>query len=172
EEISMESPQFLKNAGVALLHPFLSSFFRKLKLVDVVEFKNFKSQSKAVLLIHFLATGEEKPKEYETLLPKLLCGMPVNLPLDHTLKLTKKEKKEADQLLQAAIDHWGALGNTSPDGLREGFLMRDGKLENGPTGWKLYVEQKAQDILLDKLPWNLSMIKLPWMKEILWVEWR
>lgn len=172
EEILIESPQFIKNAGVVLLHPFLSSFFKKLKLVAAGEFKNFKSQSKSVLLIHFLATGEEKPKEYEMVLPKLLCGMPANLPLDHTLKLTKKEKKEAIQLLQAAIDHWGVLGNSSPDGLREGFLMREGKLENGPTGWKLQVEQKAQDILLDKLPWNLSLLKLPWMKEILKVDWR
>lgn len=172
EETIMEAPQFLKNAGVVLLHPFLSPFFKKLKLVDAGEFKNFKSQSKSVLLIHFLATGEEKPREYETVLPKLLCGIPANLPLDHTLKLTKKEKEEANKVLLAAIDHWGTLGSTSPDGLREGFLIRDGKLEHGPNGWKLYVEQKAQDILLDKLPWNLSLVKLPWMKEMLRVEWR
>ena len=155
-----------------MLHPFLSSFFGKLKLTMEGDFKNFKSQAKAVLLLHFLASGEEQLPEYQMVLPKFLCAMPANMPLDHTLKLTKKEKKEAAGLLEAAIAHWGVLGNTSPEGLREGFLIRDGKLEKEDSGWKLYVEQKAQDLLLDKLPWNLSLIKLPWMQEILKVEWR
>ena len=92
--------------------------------------------------------------------------------MDHTITITKEEKKEANNLLQAVIEHWGALGGTSPDGLREGFLTRQGKLEKEQTGWRLYVEQKTLDILLDRLPWNLSLIKLPWMKELLKVEWR
>jgi hypothetical protein len=88
------------------------------------------------------------------------------------LQLNDEECSAADTLLQAAIDHWAVLGKTSPDGLREVFLQRDGKLIKEGHSWKLSVEQKAQDILLDKLPWNLSLIKLPWMKEILKVEWR
>jgi len=35
----------------------------------------------------------------------------------------------------------------------------------------LYIEEKTIDILLDKLPWNLSIIKLKWMDEILTVHW-
>lgn len=172
ENSEMVSPQFFKNAGIVLLHPFLNNLFQNLKLLKGTKFKNFKSQSKAVLLLHYLATAKERFGDYEMVLPKFLCGMPANLPMDHTLKLSKKERKEANGLLQAAIDHWVALGTTSPDGLREGFLMREGKLVKEQSGWKLYVEQKALDILIDRLPWNLSMIKLPWMKEILKVEWR
>ena len=168
----IESPQFFNNAGVILLHPFLNSFFKKLNLLKGSEFKNFKSQSKAVLLLHYLSTGEEKPREYEMVLPKFICEMPSNLPLDHKLTLTKKEKNEASNVLQAAINHWGALGTTSNEGLQEGFLRREGKLIKEQTGWKLYVEQKTLDILLDQLPWTLSMVKLPWMKEFLKVEWR
>lgn len=168
----MESPQFFKNAGLVLLHPFLIHFFDKAGLIEGKEFADFESRSKAVLLLHFLATGKEHLPEYEMVLPKFLCEMPSNLPLDHTLSLSRQEKEEAHKLLQAVIGHWGVLGTTSPDGLREGFLMREGKLEKEQTGWKLYVEQKAQDVLLDRLPWTLSILKLPWMKEMLSVEWR
>ncbi|MBQ4818576.1 contractile injection system tape measure protein [Aquimarina sp. MMG016] len=166
------SPQYFKNAGMVLLHPFLSHFFKKLNLIEGKDFINHVTRSKAVLLLHFLATGEEQPKEYDMVLSKFLCEMPTNIPLDHTLIITEKEKEESDALLQAVVEHWGALGGTSPDGLREGFLSREGKLEREQTGWKLYIEQKTLDILLDKLPWNISIIKLPWMKEMLKVEWR
>lgn len=172
EEQDLPLPQFFNNAGVVLLHPFLSSFFRKLELLEGKEFKNNTAQSKAVLLIHFLATGIEQPQEYEMVLPKFLCGMPANIPVDHTLTITDEEKEQANALLQAAIEHWGALGSTTPDGLREGFLTRQGKLEQEQTGFRLYVEHKTLDILLDRLPWSLSIVKLPWMNEFLKVEWR
>lgn len=171
-ETVMESPQFFSNAGVVVLHPFLNSFFKKLDLIEGKNFKDNAAKSKAVILLHFLATGEEHPREYEMVLPKFLCEMPVNMPLDHTIQITKEEKEEADNLLQAAISHWGALGSTSPDGLREGFLSREGKLEKEQTGWRLFVEQKTLDILLDRLPWSISILKLPWMSEMLNVEWR
>jgi len=37
--------------------------------------------------------------------------------------------------------------------------------------WKLQVEKNALDVLLDKLPWGLSYIQLPWMKYRLITEW-
>ncbi|WP_298892653.1 contractile injection system tape measure protein [uncultured Psychroserpens sp.] len=172
DDLQIDSPQFFRNAGVVLIHPFLNSFFKNLNLLEENRFKDFKSQSKAVILLHYLATGENNPLEYEMVLPKFLCEMPANIPIDHTLSITDEEKEEANNLLVAVLEHWGALGSTTPDGLREGFLSREGKLDHEPTGWKLYVEHKTLDILLDRLPWNLSLIKLPWMKEILKVEWR
>lgn len=172
DNLQIDTPQFFKNAGVVLIHPFLSNFFRNLNLLEGNRFKDFKSQSKAVLLLHFLATGENNPPEYEMVLPKFLCEMPANMPIDHTLLITDEEKDEANRLLTVVLVHWGALRGTSPDGLREGFLSREGKLDHEATGWKLHVEQKTLDILLDRLPWNLSLIKLPWMKDILKVEWR
>lgn len=76
-------------------------------------------------------------------------------------------------MMQAAIDHWGVIGQASPDGLREGFLQRDGKLENKPQGWVLTVERKTIDILLNRLPfgWSISVVRLPWMKDLLKVNW-
>ena len=36
---------------------------------------------------------------------------------------------------------------------------------------KLYVERKGVDVLLESLPWTISIIKLPWMQDSLQVEW-
>jgi hypothetical protein len=35
----------------------------------------------------------------------------------------------------------------------------------------LIVERKAQDVLLEKLNWNISLVKFPWKKELITVEW-
>ena len=81
--------------------------------------------------------------------------------------------EEAAAMLEAVIRHWEVLKNTSIDGLRSAFLNRPGKVtprEDG--GWLLQVEASGVDILLDQLPWTVSMIKLPWMNTMMWVEWR
>jgi hypothetical protein len=51
-------------------------------------------------------------------------------------------------------------------------LLRPGKLIRKEDGdWLLQVESRTFDVLLEHLPWGISMIKLPWMKKMLWVEW-
>jgi hypothetical protein len=160
------------NAGVILLHPFLLRFFGKFVLGDGELFKDEWHRHKAVGLLHHLATGEKQAPEYQLVLPKLLCGMPLNAPLDHAIVISDEERVESENLLQAAIEHWGALGSSSPTALREGFLQRIGKLEKRQSGWHLHVEHKALDVLLDRLPWGIGIVKLPWMNEMLRVEWR
>lgn len=167
-----ENPQFFNNAGMVILHPFLYNFFNRLDLIKEKKFKDNVSRSKAVLLLNFLAEGKEEVADFDLALPKFLCQMPLNVPIDRQLSISKIEKQEAKKLLKVVIQHWDALGATSPLGLQQGFLQRQGKLINDGQGWKLSVEHKTIDILLDRLPWNLSMIKLPWMKELLHVEWR
>ena len=80
-------------------------------------------------------------------------------------------KTEANALLAAAIEHWAKLGSTSPTGLRESFLSRDGKIARADSGYVLTVEQRAVDVLLDTLPWTLSIVRLPWMAGPLMVDW-
>ena len=75
-------------------------------------------------------------------------------------------------MLNAAIDNWTALGNISSLGLREGFIKREGKLHQQKEGWLLQIESSTIDILLDKISWNMSIVKFPWLKKIIWVEWR
>ena len=163
---------YVPNAGVILLHTFLAKFFQKLELTEDSEFTHERSRQRAVSLLHHLATGEQRSSEFRLVLPKFLCGMPLNAPVDHAIAISKEEQAESDHLLTAAIEHWGALGNSSPEALREGFLQRDGKLEKLPSGWLLQVERKTLDVLLDRLTWGIGMVKLPWMEELLRVEWR
>ena len=163
---------YLRHAGLVLLHPFLSHFFKNLDLTADGKFKDRGCIDKGIHLAHYLASGETKIPEYELLLPKLLLGVPFEVPVEKELNLSQEELEEGESLLRVAVEHWGALGKTSPDGLREGFLQREGKLSKIQNGWRLQVEQKTIDVLLDRLKWNISMLKLPWMKEMLWVEWR
>lgn len=168
-----ENVFYIPNAGVVLLHPFLARFFGKLGLIEGPTFKDEWSRGIAVCLLHHLATGELRTPEYQLVFPKFLCGMPLHAPLDHTITISPEAQVEADQLLKAAIEHWGALGHSSPGALREGFLQRAGKLERRQSGWFLQMERNTLDILLDRLPmgWGIGMVKLPWMEDLLRVEW-
>lgn len=159
------------HAGVVILHPFLETLFKNLGYVEGGEFLNDAAQERAVCLLHYLATGMEEFPEYELSLPKFLCGWPFNSPINRFLSLTESEKNECESLLSNCIQHWEALKNTSMDGLRENFLRREGILKREEFGWSLYVEQRTRDILLDRLPWNLSIVKLKWMDEMLTVHW-
>lgn len=171
---SEESDTFyLQSAGVILLHPFLPHLFNKFALYENGEFINNASRQRAVYLVNYLATGNVRAAEFCLVLPKFLCGMPLNEPIDHFLELEAKEQQECDNLIRAAIDHWDALGSVSADWLREMFIKRDGKLQRRDKQWQLSVERKAQDILLNRLPhgWGLGVVKLPWMDALLHIDW-
>ncbi|WP_324677027.1 contractile injection system tape measure protein [Hymenobacter sp. GOD-10R] len=174
EEELASDVHFVENAGVVLLHPFLAVCFEACGWLTDGTFRNETVQMQAVRLIHFLATGNSQAAEYELLVPKLLCGMPAHQPQNARVRLPRQARVEGLALLNAAIEHWQALKNTSPAGLREGFLQRDGKLERSADGrWTLTVEQKAQDLLLDQLPygWGLGVVQLPWMPQRLMINW-
>lgn len=173
DEMIADQAVYIRCAGVVLLHPYLAHYFGKIGLVEKGDFIDEAAREKAVCLIHYLASGQTNLPEYELLLPKLLCGFPLEDPLERELVLQEAELEEGERMMQAAIDHWGVIGQASPDGLREGFLQRDGKLENKPQGWVLTVERKTIDILLNRLPfgWSISVVRLPWMKDLLKVNW-
>ena len=162
---------YVPYAGVVILYPFIRSFLDCIKLLEDGIFPEVWHQHKAAKMIYFLATGSEQPVIFDLALAKLLTGMPIQDPMDCFIKIGKEEKLEATNLLETVIAHWGCLGNSSPDGLREGYLMRDGKLTHKANGWHLQVERKTIDILLDRIPWGFNVIKYPWMEEMLFVEW-
>jgi hypothetical protein len=160
---------YIDNAGLVLLHPFLPRFFEHL---GVAAAGNMLKPDHALALLHYLVTGQSDAPEYTLTLPKILCQIPLEAPLETKVVLAEAEKEEATALLEALIRHWAVLRNTSPDGLRDTFLIRSGKLSRRPDGdWLLQVEPKSYDILLDQLPWGIATIKLPWMQPLLWVEW-
>ena len=168
----LEEGIFVHHAGLVLLHPFFTALFNRLNLVNEGKFISTASQRKALYVLHYLATGKEEAEEFELLLPKFLTSYPLDEIIPAFYMLYEIEKEEANVLLEAAIEKWDVLRSTSPAALREGFLQRQGKLYSKNGNYYLQVEAGAIDMLLDHLPWNLSMLKLPWMKELLRVEWR
>jgi hypothetical protein len=168
--IDLEEGVYINCAGLVLLHPFLPRLFEALR---IAQDDKLVQPDRALSLLHFLATGERRAPEYQLLLPKLLCNVPLAQPAAAPLALTVTEEEEAIALLEAVIRHWDALGDTSADGLRGTFLVRPGKLfQRGNGDDVLQVEAQSFDILLDRLPWGIGMIQLPWMEKMLWVEWR
>ena len=172
EPASASSFYYTKSAGIVILHPFLLRFFDANHLLDNSRFRSDRERSTAVHLLHFLATGEEAPEEHETHLYKLLCGYPVMAPLIRDLSIDEDRRAESESLIRSVVGHWSKLKKTSPEGLRDGFLRREGKISRDAAGWHLTVEQRHIDVLLDYLPWQVSVIRLPWMPEPLWVDWK
>lgn len=161
---------FIDNAGLVLLHPFIPRLF---KALGIAEGEKLLRPERALCLLHYLATGHRTAPEYELLLPKLLCNVDFAFPAELDVGLTEQELKEAEKVLRAAVGHWDALGNTSEEGLRGAFLFRPGKLSRHEDGdWLLQVEPRSFDILLDRIPWGIGVVKLPWMKRMLWIDWR
>ena len=168
----------VESAGLVLFAPYLSAFFEHLGLqLAAAELpENLTEDSphaRAVHLLHYLSTGEARPEEQQLAFPKILCGIPLEMPVPQELELSHLEKAEAENLLEAVVRNWPALKNTSTDGLRNGFVRRNGQVrwQDERQAWVLQVERMAQDILLDRLPWTISVVKLPWMAGMIQVEW-
>lgn len=161
----------VKGAGIILLAPFLKSFFTRLELMQEHEWRNREAQVKAVYLLKYLGNGARLCQEYQLVLEKLLCGMPINQPLEAAPELTQAETGEAEDLLHSVLEHWQRLKNTSVNGLRESFFKRDGILTAKENNWQLQVERKTMDVLLESIPWGFSTVGLPWNEYVIFTEW-
>lgn len=160
---------YIDNAGIIVLHPFLKHFFTNIGLIK--EDAELEDKELAVQLLHFIATGKEEDWEHTMLLEKFLCDMPLEFPLSKKSLITKKHKKEVEELLNAVLENWKALGSSSIELIRNEFLTRPGKLFQDNVSPRLIVERKTQDVLLDKISWNISIVKLPWSEQILYATW-
>ncbi|MVM33491.1 hypothetical protein GO755_25870 [Spirosoma sp. HMF4905] len=169
-QLSVQEGVYVDHAGLVLLHPFLAQFFGAL---GIAQGDQLVQPERALCLLYYLATGQTVAPEYELLLPKVLCNLPMDMPVESDVALTATELEEADVLLRTVVRYWEALRNTSTDALRGTFLIRPGKLSLRADGdWLLQVETASFDILVDQLPWLISRIQLPWMKTMLRVEWQ
>ena len=180
EQISQKKPEkkeqstteiLIANAGMVIFWPYLQQLFRDFNLMQGTEFINEKHLEKAVLLTQFLVNGEFETEEFQLPLNKILCGWPIEKPVGKVMIFEENEKAIVEDFLKEIIKNWPALKNTSIAGLRETFLQRNGILRESQQKWTLKIERKTVDILRDSLPWPISIIKLPWMNKILYVEW-
>ena len=162
---------YIYNAGLVLLWPFMNRFFIKIGLVQENIFTNIISAERAVLLLQYLVDASIESSEHILPLNKILCGIDLLEPIDTNLEITEQEQSECENLLSAVIQNWSILKNTSIEGFRKAFLQRNGILRVRDGGWLLQVERETYDVLLDRIPWSIRVVKLPWMDHILYVEW-
>lgn len=162
----------VSDSGIVLLAPYIPTLFNRLGFVENNAFKSVELRLKALAILHFAVFGDYKVPQIHSLMMNIFCGYERNFVPQIMPSLTDDEKSMVNGLLDAVVKNWGAVGSTSADGLRSGFLIRKGTLNDEDACLKLKVSQNAYDMLLDKLPWGYSMVKLPWMKSRIDVEWR
>lgn len=166
-----EAGYYISNAGLVLLHPFIPELFRRLNYIHNGEFRSETICEKAIHLLQYAICSGIKCNESILILNKIICGKNIEDPIRQTVDLTMYEKGEATRMVNAAIKHWQALKNTSVPSFKRTFLHRNGLLKLSEKRWKLFVERKAYDVLLDRIPWSYRTFKFSWMEYPIEVEW-
>ncbi len=163
---------YIENAGLVLLNPYLFYFFDGLGLLDSErKFNSEDAAFRGVHLLQYLVTEETATPEQDLILNKILCGLEISQPVPFDVELSKYEIEECIILLETVTTRWEALKTKDTNAVRSNFLNREGKLSYAGNGWNIYIERDTLDLLLDKLPWPISIIRQPWIKEIIYVEW-
>lgn len=159
---------YIFNAGLVILWPYLPAFFERLGL-DLAT--NAADQARAAMVLQYLVTGEREMPENELLLNKILCGLAPSFPLELEFEPTPEEEERSIELLEAIIENWPAIKNSSLESIRESFLQREGKLEFSGEYYSMKVDRRTMDILVDQIPWGIRSITLTWMERYLYVDW-
>lgn len=161
----------ISNSGLVLAAPFLPFFFKGLGLVENKEFVSKEAQNRGILLIQSLLDESYSYEESDLLLNKILCGIAPSEPIQVQFSPKNIEKEEIKNLLDTMVARWTALKSTSGASMAKGFFPREGSLCRVDKGYQLTIPRISIDILLNRLPWTISIIKLPWMEETLYTEW-
>ena len=163
---------YIANAGLVLAAPYLPRLFDMLGLTRGSAFMDADASERAVHLLQYMVNERTDDPEFQLVLNKILCGVPLGRPIAGSIDISDQEREAIDGLIQGMIQNWTAIGNTSPAGFRESFLRREGRLQLRDEAWQLLVEPRTFDMLLDRIPWSFSTIKHAWMDRVVHVEWR
>lgn len=163
---------YVEDAGLILLHPFLPSLFATLGWLDANNhFLNAACRQKAVALLHYLVYGDTPVEEWTLVFAKILCGLKPGDFFDPYTVVKEADKIECKVLLAAVISYWDALRSASAEAMMATFILRNGKLSWQGSHWLLQIERNAADILIDRLPWGIGVVRLPWLQHMIYTEW-
>ncbi len=164
----------LDNAGLVLVAPYLPPLFERLDLLadGGAEWRSPAAAGRAVHLLQYLVDGRCDNSASTLALNKLLCGRRADDPVPEWIELSGHEREVCESLLEALVANWPSIQGNSPLALQESFLQRNGTLvRGGDGGWRVHVERKAIDVLVDNVPWSFSIILHRWMEEPVGVVW-
>lgn len=170
EEAVPDDGQYVAHAGLILIHPFIKTFFEHCGLLDPKTLQLLDPEL-GVHLLHYIATGKTNAPEYDMVFEKFLCNIPAHQPISRHVKLSRKHKTEAKNVIESVRHNWSPMKNSSAALLQNEFFQRPGKLVVTDYDYTLTVERKTQDILLDKLAWGIGLVKLPWKEKFVYVNW-
>ena len=161
------------DGGLVILWPFLDTLLSRLELIDAEQrvFLGEEARNQAIALLSFLVEGDPEPPEWRLPLAKVLAGLSPLAPWRLEEPLEPEMLAEGERLLEAVIAHAGLAEKVRPEDLRNLVLRRPAVLSSRTGAWLLRVERRAEDVLLERLPWGWSWIRLPWMEHPLQVEW-
>jgi hypothetical protein len=161
----------IHNAGLVLINSYLLLLFDRLGLTAGNQFIDEAAKQQAVHYLQYIVTGKEFTDESFLPLNKLLCGIDLSTPVPGEIIVSAGSKELIEGLINALIGHWPAIGHTSIDGFRGNWLVRKGVLTELDEKWELNVEKRTYDLLLGKSPFSFSVIKFPWMRKPLHINW-
>lgn len=167
----MKEAIYLHNSGLVILAAFLPRYFGMLDLLEDSIFPDEASAVRAVLLLEYLATGRTEVPEHELVFNKMLCGLPINTPVPTSIELTEQETAVSREMLNAVLQNWDKMSDSTIENLQGSFFLRQGLLLEQEDHWSLKVEPAGYDMILSFLPWTISVISLPWMDRRLEVDW-
>ena len=162
----------IQNAGLIILWPFFYRLFDKCGFLIDRQFKDEVSLQKSILMTQYLVTDSVDINENELVLNKILCGVPQNTIIDVKIELDEMELDFCDSLLKGVLQNWEKLSNSSVASLRETFLIREGILSPNELDYKLDIFKGTFDMLIDTIPWNISIIQTTFMKNRITVNWK
>lgn len=162
--------QYVQNAGLILIHPFIKIFFEHCDLIDP-KTQQLIDPELCAHLLHYIATGKTNAPEYDMVFEKFLCNIPMNQTINKHIKLSRKHKTQAKNVIESVQHNWNPMKKSSAALLQNEFFQRSGKLVVTDHDYTLTIERKAQDILLDKLGWGLGLVKLPWQEKFIFINW-
>lgn len=170
-----EGPILVLNAGMVIAAPFLGPLCQRAGLATApdgaLRWVEPEAAGRAVHLLQYLVDGRTDAPEPLLALNKILCGLDPSWPALPAIEMTLLERETCDSLLASILALWPALSGSSVAALRETFLQREGRLSRAGPSWKLEVERKTVDVLVDSLPWSLATILTPWTPHPLFVTW-
>jgi len=176
------------HAGLVLLWPLLPRWFSSLGLLVKTDeqapltFTSPQAQIEAIALLDALVWQSNDGGEWRSLLSKLLCGWPLNAPIEHwpgeeriselRLALETQLTSMLQQLQQMQLLQRLGLDKLSLNGFCQLFLQRSGTLEEGGIGWQLTVTSHPADLLLWAIPWPLEQLIYPWLPGPIAIDWQ
>lgn len=170
EDTSQDEGLYIQNAGLILIHPFIKPLFEDCNLLHP-ETRELTDPELGAHLLHYIATGKTNAPECNMIFEKFLCNIPMHQTINRHIKLSRKHKKQAKNVIESVQHNWSSMKKSSAELLQNEFFQRSGKLVITDYDYTVTIERKTQDILLEKLSWGIGLIKLPWQEKFMYVNW-